>query len=82
MLHVRAKERLQSGELPINGPSKRFTGYGSGVCALCDARIQPSEIQYELEFVNPRVLGRTVIHFHSQCESIWNDERLRLQVPA
>jgi hypothetical protein len=52
------------------------------MCALCDVRIQPSEIQYELEFVNPRVLGRTVIHFHSQCECIWNEERLRLQVPA
>lgn len=78
MLHVRAKERLEQGKLPTGSPLKSYAGKGSNAtCGLCAAPISPSEIEHELEFVTAD--GRTVIRFHSQCESIWNEERLRLR---
>jgi hypothetical protein len=80
MLHVRAKERIQSGDLPTNGPTRSYAGKGSSItCALCDAPIRASEIEYELEFVSPDAPGQKVVRFHPKCESIWNDERLRLR---
>ena len=83
MLHVRAKERIRSGELPMYGPSRRFAGKGSTArCSLCDEPILPSEIEYELEFVGAEPSDRTVIWFHSQCEAIWDEERLRLRRQA
>jgi hypothetical protein len=79
MLHVRAKERMQSGELPTRGPCRCYAGTGSSlICALCDAPILVSEIEYELEFARPDASGAKVVRFHPECESIWNEERLRL----
>jgi hypothetical protein len=52
---------------------------GQDWLALCEAPIRASEIEYELEFVSPDAPGRKVIRFHSKCELIWNDERLRLR---
>jgi len=79
MLHVRAKERMRSGELPTHGPCRCYAGTGSSlICALCDAPILVSEIEYELEFKGPGAPGAKVVRFHTRCESIWNEERLRL----
>jgi hypothetical protein len=80
MLHVRAKDRIRSGELPTHDPSMSYAGKGTSVtCALCDAPILASEIEYELEFAGPDAPERKIMHFHSSCESIWNEERLRLR---
>jgi hypothetical protein len=79
MLHVRAKERMRSGELPTYGPSSSYAGRGSSIsCALCDAPILASEVELELEFVAAGA-HRKVIRLHSGCESVWNEERLRLR---
>ncbi|MDB6160674.1 MAG: hypothetical protein JWO04_4380 [Gammaproteobacteria bacterium] len=78
MLHVRAKERMQSGELPTYAPSSSYAGRGSTItCALCDAPILPTDVELELEFV-AQGADRKVIRLHSRCESVWNEERLRL----
>jgi hypothetical protein len=78
MLHVRAIERIRSGGLPTNGPTRSYAGRGTSItCALCDAPILPSEIEVELEFLGPDAAGAKIIRFHSKCESIWNEERYR-----
>jgi hypothetical protein len=80
MLHVRAKERMRSGELPMRGPSRSYAGMGSSLtCALCDTPILASEVECELEFGSPDAPGAKVVHLHWLCESIWDEERLRLR---
>jgi hypothetical protein len=80
MLHVRAKERMRTGELPRDDPSRSYAGPGSSrLCALCDAPILAAEIECELEFGGPEAPRPQVLRFHCECESIWNEERLRLR---
>jgi hypothetical protein len=68
MLHVRAKDRMRSGELPTQNPSMSYAGKGSSVpCALCDAPILGSEIEYELVFAGPDAPARKVLRFHCAC---------------
>ncbi len=70
-----ARERIETGRLPVISPRRTWGGPGSGArCALCDLTVTPLEIEFEVEFapgpVNPRVL-----HFHRQCHTAWDAER-------
>jgi len=49
-------------------------GRGSGqVCSLCDRPILDSEPEMELEYEGSEVVS--VVRFHLQCQSVWDEAR-------
>lgn len=75
-LRRRAREMIAAGRLPRNAPTRSWAGFGTGVpCALCGARIAPSEPEIELDFVEGT--RRTTLAYHRECAAAWDDERRR-----
>jgi hypothetical protein len=70
-----ARERIATGQLPREGPSRMWGGHGIGQrCSLCDKPIERYQIEYEVE-----LRGATVqtFRFHTVCQSIWQLECAR-----
>jgi hypothetical protein len=71
--------RVKHGRLPSSEPLHFWAAHGHGAfCAGCGSVIEPSEIEYELEWSNP---SRTV-HMHSRCYEIWHEQRPQTSKPA
>jgi hypothetical protein len=68
-----ARERIATGQLPSEAPSRIWGGPGSGnACALCGKTIGSNEIEYEVE-AHVRGVGR-LFRFHMMCQSVWELE--------
>jgi hypothetical protein len=83
VLHERAREGLRTDKLPRAKPTVLYGGYGSQyMCALCEAPIVTSQVEYELLFREGYETGRAqvTIHFHLPCHAIYEYERARFQV--
>jgi hypothetical protein len=66
------RKRLESGQLPREGLSKVWAGFGSGqVCAGCDRSIHRTQILHEIE------RDGITIYLHRGCAAIWVSERQR-----
>jgi hypothetical protein len=64
--------RVQHGRLPHAEPVHLFVTYGHGsYCAGCGCAIERSELEYELEWLDPARTAR----MHSRCYEIWHAER-------
>lgn len=60
-------DKVSEGLLPIQDPITTWAGYGTGVpCDCCDARIDATQIEHELELPGDRVL-----RLHASCEAMW-----------
>jgi hypothetical protein len=52
-----------SGNLPPNGQGRIYGGRGQGrPCALCGDPIDPSQVEYEIEWSSPKGLQRSIFH--------------------
>lgn len=71
-----ARERIATGQLPAEGPSRMWGGHGSGApCALCDKPIPPGDIEFEVE---DQLEGTPhTFRFHMVCQSVWQLECAR-----
>lgn len=66
-LHTMAIEGIRTGGLPNKLPKATWAGNGSGQpCALCQKRIERSDVEYEVQDVEDRVFL-----FHLRCHAIW-----------
>jgi hypothetical protein len=69
-----ARERIEQSRLPRNKPARMWGGRGTGqICSLCDQPILDSEPEMELEYEGAAVLS--VVRFHLQCQSVWDEVR-------
>src|SRR6185437_2198059 len=90
MLRMRAREAVLAGRLPNTAPERIWGGPGTGArCAVCDEPIEPSQPEFELEFVrrsqrepgqrNEEALvghpGDVNCHVHVGCFAAWESER-------
>jgi hypothetical protein len=74
-LRREARNRIRSGKLPAEEPTRTWAGPGAGgPCALCDRPITKADTEFELEFT-----GRTDYRFHALCHALWQLERLSSQ---
>jgi hypothetical protein len=71
-----ARERIASGQLPREAPSRIWGGHGTGqLCALCDKPIERDEVEYEVE---EHIDGTVqLFRFHMVCQSVWQLECAR-----
>ena len=68
----RIRQMLESGHLPCAEVKKVWAGQGTGShCAACGTRVDPTEIEYEVEF--PSEAG-TSLRLHRVCHTIWHEE--------
>ena len=75
-LRARAQRGLQRRELPRKPPRRLYGGYGSGRrCALCNAVIRSTQIEYELVFCEDCTSDAPVVSFHQPCHAIYESER-------
>lgn len=73
-----ARERIEQSRLPCTKPARMWGGRGSGhACSLCDRPILDSEPEMELEYEGTD--RQSVIRFHLQCQSIWDEARQQLE---
>lgn len=72
-LRARARQRVDSGQLPARVVETLAAGYGSSLkaCCLCGEKITPIEVEYELSGC-----GTEAITFHIGCYTAWRDECL------
>jgi hypothetical protein len=69
-----ARERIEQARLPKTKPSRMWGGHGSGqTCSLCDRPILASEPEMELEYEGDA--SSSVVRFHLQCQSVWDEVR-------
>jgi hypothetical protein len=65
------RERIERGILPRDKCQITWFGRGSGQsCVVCDAVIEPAEIEVECE--HPR---GDLLRFHQACFGIWDELR-------
>jgi hypothetical protein len=65
-----AQERMRSGQLPVDLPSKIWAGLGDGHnCAVCDQVISNAERQYAFAVLTPG--GRIDYRLHFSCHQAW-----------
>lgn len=70
--------RVQHGRLPHGEPLHLWTGHGHGAfCAGCGSVIDPTDLEFELEFADP---PRTM-RMHARCYEIWHAERPHAPTP-
>jgi hypothetical protein len=69
-----ARERIEQQRLPRNKPARMWGGRGSGqICSLCDQPILDTEPEMELEYDGTE--AHSVVRFHLQCQSVWDEAR-------
>jgi hypothetical protein len=62
------RSKLDAGTLPLKLPRQIWAGNGSDrACAVCDASIPKSQVEYELEYD-----GGVTIVFHADCHAMWD----------
>lgn len=67
------REKMDTGALPREAPSKMFAGFGAGdLCDGCETPILPAQVQYEFD---ADAVGRRVIRFHLGCAGLWEAYR-------
>ncbi len=72
-LRVRARARIRDGRLRCIPGHRTWGGRGSNQpCALCDAPIRDSEVEYEIEGVGIDSPGP--YRFHFLCHDAWQFE--------
>ena len=65
------RDKMDSGALPREAPSKMFAGFGNGdSCDGCETPILPAQVQYEFDAGDGRV-----IKFHLGCAGLWEAYR-------
>jgi hypothetical protein len=77
-LQNRAREALNSGQIPRERPSGLWGGNGSGeTCPVCGHLIDATEMELEVEFESAEVgiLGAKEFHLHLPCFAAWEIER-------
>lgn len=75
-LRDKARAKLREGTLPVVKPSRIWGGPGAGLtCVVCDLPIGKDQLEFEVQFVQERVLTLAVFHFHLACFSSWELER-------
>lgn len=68
MPKVLIPDKLARGLLPTIKALKTFAGLGNGrPCDGCGRSIAPTEVEYELEFAEERI-----VLLHKDCLAIWN----------
>jgi hypothetical protein len=66
----RILDKLDAGNLPRNGPTEMYPGYGRGYrCAACDSTITPYDVEHEMDFG-----GGVTCRMHLACAHIWQVE--------
>jgi len=66
----RILDKLDAGNLPRNGPTEMYAGYGRGYrCAACDRTITPYDVEHEMDFG-----GGVTCRMHLACAHIWQVE--------
>jgi hypothetical protein len=66
----RIVDKLDAGDLPRNGPTKMYAGYGRGYrCSACDRTITPYDVECEMDFD-----GGASYRMHRECGAVWRDE--------
>jgi len=76
-LHARARKAIVSGKLPAKASYRAEVGRGpGGVCAVCDLKVLPRELEYEVEFEEvTRHVAPTTFRLHVVCFLAWEKER-------
>ena len=70
-LQLLARARIDNGELPPCETVTLLGTTGSGAkCALCDAPIAETEVEYEVEVARHRGMSW---RFHIRCHNVWRD---------
>jgi hypothetical protein len=81
-LHRLIRTALTENRLPRSGDKPRiFGGLGDGqICACCHARIEPTDIQYDIDCK----LGEAVhtLSMHLECFEVWEAESRALSTLA
>ena len=69
-LRARVRQRIDAGALPVLRVAHVDGGYGRDhACAVCEERIAPEQIEYEVHaYRHPR------LRFHIKCFSVWQLE--------
>src|SRR5688572_19013869 len=74
-------EAIRGGKLPGRSPHRTWAGPGSGApCMTCGQRINPDELEYELEFAPGDDNQQPVHHVHISCFQAWETERQKLEL--
>ena len=73
LIRRRIRDKLAAGHLPRKPPTKVWAGTATRKpCAACDAVIEESDIEIEVEAVP----GET-FYLHRRCHEVWGEERAR-----
>lgn len=73
-LRRRAREMIAAGRLPRIAATRSWAGFGTGApCALCGERIDASEPEIEMDYVEGT--RRTTLVYHRECSAAWDEER-------
>jgi hypothetical protein len=72
-LAERARSLIASGVLQGCPLERVFAGYGEqhSECSLCGQRIEPTQVQYEVE--SARVNSSSALRFHLPCYEAWQE---------
>lgn len=69
-IRARIRTMLETGDLPCDDTDRIWAGRGLGdFCAACADRIEPTEIEYEVELTS----GQT-LRLHRACHALWMQE--------
>ena len=72
-LAAQVRQAMRDGRVPARPADQTWGGPGSGgPCVICDRRLEPHEVEYELEFA--RGSGAGAYHVHVACCMAWETE--------
>jgi hypothetical protein len=67
-----ARTKIQNGELPCAEHPKTWGGQGRGsACSVCDDKIEPGQLEFEVEMAEPTCVSPVIFQFHVPCHSAW-----------
>jgi hypothetical protein len=81
IFRAKARERLQSGELPRHYGTRHLEGHGCGApCAVCGEPITRGQLELEIEFSQngAGLPGAVTYHCHIRCFAAWQFERTKV----
>jgi hypothetical protein len=83
-LRARAREALQSGNLPTRKPHRTLGGLGrGGACALCGELLTPTGMEMEIEFGRQGTTHWPATYIlHPRCFAAWELARNTLEADA
>jgi len=76
-IRERSREAILSGKLPVGTSYRSWGGPSHGtICAVCDRKILPRELEYEIEFEkNNGHVAPPMFHLHITCFQAWEYQR-------